>query len=88
MFYQESKDLALCKKRKVRLLLDSLCDLRDMEIRKLIIQNPGYKSFDEFDNKLENILDSYRICGNSIIQYYYPDSKTMGLDDCANMQDE
>lgn len=87
MFYQESKDLALCKKRKVRLLLDSLCDLRDMEIRKLI-QDVSCKSFDDLDQKLEIILEKYRINGNSVVNYYYPDSKTMGLDDCANMQDE
>ena len=87
MFYQESKDLSLCKKRKVRLLLDSLCDLRDMEIRKLI-QDTSCKSFDELNQKLEIILEKYRINGNSVVNYYYPDSKTMGLDDCANMQDE
>ena len=87
MFYQESKDLALCKKRKVHLLLDSLCDLRDMEIRKLILDT-SCKSFDDLDQKLEIILEKYRINGNSVVNYYYPDSKTMGLDDCANMQDE
>ena len=87
MFYQESRDLALCKKRKVHLLLDSLCDLRDMEIRKLI-QDPSSKSFDELDQKLEMILERYRINGNSVVNYYYPESKTIGLDNCEDMQDE
>ena len=87
MFYQESRDLALCKKRKVHLLLNSLCDLRDMEIRKLI-QDTNCKSFDELDQKLELILEKYRINGNFVVNYYYPDSKTMELNDCENIQDE
>lgn len=87
MFYQESKDLALCKKRKVHLLLNSLCDLRDMEIRKLI-QDTSCKSFDELNQKLEIILEKYRINGNSVVNYYYPESETIGLDDYEDMQDE
>lgn len=85
-FYKESKDLALCRKRKVHLLLNCICDFRDNDIRNLL-NDTNYKDFEEIDNKLNNILDYYRKMGNYIVEYYYPDAETTTLDDLPKYDD-
>lgn len=86
-FYKESEDLATCKERKLRYILNIVNKKMKTEIEEYL-DSTTFDSditvngaMDTVDKNLTIIISMYSEIANAFINYYFPESETLHYDD-------